>query len=69
MINDERLISILCAQQWEKCKGELNAMVALQGSRLTQYDGNKVVVDVQWRKLQTLVDDFTHQVEFNGLHE
>lgn len=67
-MNDERLISILCAQQWEKCKGELMALVALQGSCLTKYEGNKKIANREWTELLSHVNTFVKQVEENELH-
>lgn len=66
---EERLISILAMQQWEKCKGELRALVAIQGSVLAQYVGNKVVEDRVWKRLEHRVEKFIDDVEDNGLAE
>jgi hypothetical protein len=67
-MDDERLISILCVQQWEKCKGELMALAALQGSRLTKYAGNKVIINQEWEQLLKHVNDLIKEVEDNELH-
>lgn len=67
-MNDERLISILCAQQWEKCKGELNALISLQGSKKSKYEGNKAVVNREWRMLIDRVNEFVKDVQENELH-
>lgn len=66
-MKDDRLISILCAQQWQKCKGELNALIALQGSTLPKYEGNESITDVKWRTLQKFVDLFINEIESNDL--
>jgi len=67
-MNDERLISILCAQQWEKCKGDLMALVALQGSCLTKYEGNKALGNRKWEQLLKNINAFINDVEENELH-
>jgi hypothetical protein len=67
-MNDERLISILCSQQWEKCKGELRALVSLQGSRSTQYEGNETLNSSKWRHLNTHVNSLIAAVEDNDLN-
>ena len=59
-MNDERLISILCAQQWEKCKGELKALIALQG--------NKAIRNREWEQLSEHVNALISAVEDNELH-
>lgn len=67
-MNDDRLISVLCAQQWEKCKGELNALISLQGSRLTKYQGNQVLKNREWEILQKIFNTVISEVEDNELH-
>lgn len=67
MNNDESLISILCTQQWEKCKGELNALVALQGCRKTKYEGNKAITNREWEQLLKKINSFIEEVEINEL--
>jgi hypothetical protein len=67
-MNDERLISILCVQQWEKCKGELKALIALQGSRLVKYEGNKAIINREWQQLLKRVNEFVKEVEEKELH-
>ena len=66
---DERLIQILCMQQWEKCKGELRALIALQGSVLSKYEGNQVVENRVWKQLEGRVEHFIEDVECSGLAE
>ncbi len=39
-MDKEDLISILKAQQWEKCKGELMALIALEERHTTTYNRN-----------------------------
>jgi len=67
-MNDERLISILAVMQWEKCKGELRALIELQGSRVTQYEGNNAKGNREWEKLLAIVDEFIEYVEAEELH-
>ena len=62
-MNEERLIAILCAQQWEKCKGELMALIALQGSSLCKYEGNKVIENTKWVQLQNEIESFIKILE------
>lgn len=66
-MNDEMLISILCVQQWEKCKGELRALIALQGSKLSEYKGNKVITNRKWEQLEKLVEHLVKEIEDNDL--
>lgn len=65
----KQIIQVLVVQQWEKCKGELRAMIALQGSYFSEYDGNKAVINNTWRELQDLTEKFIKEVEDNGLNE
>jgi uncharacterized protein YehS (DUF1456 family) len=67
-MNREDIISILKAQQWEKCKGELFALMALSGSKATQYDGN-IPLKGEWKFIKELVDEFIKNIEDEGVHE
>ena len=67
-MKDDRLIQILCAQQWEKCKGELRALLALQGSTYPRYENNKASEDRCWRKFMNELSVFIEKVESQELH-
>jgi hypothetical protein len=57
--------SALKGMTWERAKGELRALVALQGSY-----GSRAVGDTSeqtWEKLEKRVDAFIKYVEDNGL--
>jgi len=62
------LLSGIRAQQWERTKGELRAMVALVGNT-TQ--ARPIGDDdlAAWEQLEERVDDFIKEVEVRGLHE
>jgi hypothetical protein len=58
------IIGALKSQQWQKCKGELNAMVALAGSHAsTSIHGNN------WQELEKAIDHFIEYIEDESLHE
>jgi len=57
------LDKMLKSQQWERVKGELRAMVAMQGS----YQAGENTE--QWNRLDCIVEDFIREVEDNGLDE
>jgi hypothetical protein len=67
-MNRQDLISILKAQQWEKCKGELQAFIALSGQRPPEYDGNQLIKG-EYKYIQEYVDIFRKNIEDEGLHE
>ena len=54
------------AVQWERCKGELRAMVALQGSHDSVYDEPR---PLEWERLRDRVEDFIKDVEDHSLAE
>ncbi len=56
----------LKALQWEKCKGELRGLVALEGS-YSSY--TPIGEDPPYKKLESVVEDFIKDIELNGLHE
>ena len=56
------------AQQWERAKGELRALIALQGS----YSFGRDIGDrreERWVTLEKRVNAFVQDVEDNGLQE
>jgi hypothetical protein len=53
---------MLKAQQWERCKGELRAFVAMQGS-YTSTSG------VEYHEIERRVNTFIDDIEDDGLHE
>lgn len=54
------------AAQWERAKGELRAMVAIQGS----YEASSPEEEpLKWAVLSQHVEDFIKNIEDNGLHE
>lgn len=62
----------LKAQQWERAKGELRALVALQGAHKTSGLGppNTVADETRrWQNLEKAVEEFVKIVEDNGLQE
>lgn len=62
--------SALKGAQWERTKGELRAMVALQGSYSTGSPPGVVSpVTERWQKLSKCVEEFIKIVEDNGLHQ
>lgn len=69
VMDDNRLILILKVQQWEKCKGELNALVALAGSQLSEYIGNEPVRNQKWEMLEREIKNFVSVVEDEGWQE
>lgn len=64
----EDLISVLKAQQWARCKGELDALVCLEGSNFPVYEGNKVITG-EWKVLQDCINDFIAKVESESWDE
>lgn len=64
----ENLISVLKAQQWAKIKGELDALVCLEGSKFSKYEGNKAIPG-DWIKIQEACNEFIKKIEDEGLHE
>jgi hypothetical protein len=60
--------SILKAQQWEKCKGELLAFLALSGSKMKQYDGN-APLKCEWEIISEKIYAFIISIEDDALHE
>ena len=63
-MTEENITSrMLKAQQWERAKGELRAMVALQGSYLA---GENVR---RWLLLDNRVERFIKDIEGEGLQE
>lgn len=67
----DELFSAMKAQQWERAKGELRAMVALLGSQPAQYEEGTgdYIENKHWERLKSLTDDFIKEVEDYGLHE
>lgn len=57
------LDKMLKSQQREKVKGELRAMVAMQGSYQAGENTER------WNRLDTAVENFINEVEENGLDE
>lgn len=61
----------LKAAQWERAKGELRALVALQGSYSTS---DRPPFDIapetdRWTLLSKRVREFIEDIEMKGLHE
>jgi hypothetical protein len=57
-MSEDRVIRNMRNMAWERAKGELNAMLH------TFWDGND-----NFEKLKNAIDEFTKEVEDNGLHE
>ncbi len=62
MMDRSELILVLKAQQWEKCKGELRALVVLCGSEKS----NSMYMD-KWELLDHEINTFIQTVENDGL--
>lgn len=60
------LDSMLKAQQWERAKGELRALVQMQGSYTSTSSED---CETRWRRLGERVEAFIHSVEIDALHE
>lgn len=54
------------AMQWERIKGELRALVALQGSYSISDDEPR---PAKWERLQEAVETFILSIEDDGLHD
>lgn len=53
---------------WEEAKGKLRALIAADGSQVT--DGSQVASeDEKYGRLEVAIDDFIQLVEDHGLHE
>ena len=61
----EDIISVLKSMQWEKCKGELNTMWALSGSRMCTYDDK----DNKWEEIKDFITKFINDFESEGFNE
>jgi len=74
-VTDFNIAAALKGQQWERAKGELRSLVALQGSHNPQWQGCNTRTPysaAQWEKFNDLharVELFISQVEGEGLHE
>ena len=56
------------AMQWERAKGELRALIALQGSySLGRGPGDDT--PAKWQRLEQAVNTFIEQIEDNALQE
>ena len=67
-----QLADALKAQQWERAKGELRALVAMQGSYSTSGgppDKSEAAETRRWHDIDKRVEDFIASVENDGLHE
>lgn len=58
---------MLKAQQWERTKGELRALVAMQGSYST--GGEDADEYERWKALEERVEAFIREVEEDGLDD
>lgn len=61
--------SAMKAQQWELAKGNLRALVAIQGSYSTGIPTHMQKEKPVWEVLESAVNAFIKKVEDNGLHE
>lgn len=56
------------AQQWERAKGELRALVAIQGSySLGRNPGDET--PAKWQRLETRIEGFIRGIEDDALQE
>jgi hypothetical protein len=60
-LGDFLVAEALKSAQWERAKGELRALVALQGSHVTTTSADT------WERLSAAVEDFIKEVEESGL--
>ena len=58
--------AMLKAAQWERAKGELRALVSMQGSYSS--GGDDTHEYKRWQDLEKRVEAFVADVEDNGLH-
>jgi len=68
-MTEQDILSALKAQQWERAKGELRALVAIQGSQPTRYDMTHKPIETMYEPLLKAVEKFIKQIEDHGLHE
>lgn len=66
-MSDRQTFDALKAMQWERAKGELRTMIALQGS--IPFDYETPQEDKTWVKLLRAVNAFIIKIEDAGLHE
>lgn len=59
----EDIIVVMLAQQWEKCKGELKALVAISGSCVSTSSRDS------WEMLEIEINKFIANIEDNALQE
>lgn len=62
-IDNSELRAILMAQQWERAKGELRAMIGMQGAL---YEQNTVR---DYREVKAKIEQFIKDFEDEGLQE
>lgn len=64
------ILSALKGQQWERAKGEMNAMLAIIDSQPAQYEA-KSGAHIPGKGLQFAreLEHFVRAIEENGLHE
>jgi len=68
MMAEYMIETALKAQNWELAKGRLRAQVALAGAAgVSEYRGGPV--DLRWKQLDAVVENFIGVVEDEGLHE
>lgn len=58
----------LKGQAWERAKGELRALVQIQGSYSTGIPSHMKTEPDQWELLKAKVNEFIEAVENDGLH-
>jgi hypothetical protein len=63
------LEAALKAQQWEKAKGELHALVALQGSYTSPLPTHMQEEPSRWERLSKAVEAFISDIEDDALQE
>lgn len=67
MRTDELILYAMKAQQWERAKGELRAMVAVKGAVSSTSAGS--TGKEPWAQLEEAVEEFITHVEGEGLQE
>ncbi len=60
LMKRNELISVLKSQQWEKCKGELFSLVALDGSNISHFE------PCYYEELQQKIKTFIEEINDSG---
>lgn len=61
-------IELQAVQQWERAKGEMQALIALLGCVPSEYNGNTAIRGRHYEELASEFDAFVKKVEHNDWH-